>query len=57
MDISPAAVYVGRLAQTQSEFATGVLKKVLDQSLDQGAQLAQMVASAGGVGQHVDTQA
>lgn len=55
MDISPAAVYVDRLAQTQGEFATGVLKKVLDQNAQQGAQLAQLVASAGGVGQNVDT--
>lgn len=57
VDISPAAVYADRLAQTQGEFATAVLKKVLDQGKDQGAQLAQLVASAGGVGQNLDTQA
>ncbi len=56
MDISPASVYVDRLAQTQGEFATSVLKKVLDQNAEQGAQLARLVASAGGVGQNVDTR-
>ena len=56
MEISPASVFADRLAQTQGEFATTVLKKVLDQGKEQAAQLAQMVASAGGVGQNVDTQ-
>jgi hypothetical protein len=57
MDISPASVIANRQTQLQGEFATAVLKKVLDQGQTQAAQLAQMVAQAGGVGQNVDTQA
>lgn len=57
MDISPASVTAERTAQTQGEFATKVVKKVLDLSAQQGAQLAQLVAQAGGVGQNLDTRA
>ncbi len=57
MEVSPASVTADRTAQTQGDFALKVVRKVLDLNQDQGAQLAQLVAQAGGVGQNLDTRA
>ncbi|MDP1832031.1 MAG: YjfB family protein [Geothrix sp.] len=57
MDITPANAVVQTQARTQNEFAVRVLRKALDLSAEQGADLARMVAQAGGVGQRVDLYA
>ena len=57
MDISPATAVTMNSVRTQNEMATRVLKKALDLNAQQGADLAQMVAQAGGVGQKIDTYA
>ena len=43
--------------KTQNEYSVAVMKKALDAASIEGAQLAQMVAQAGGVGQRVDQYA
>ena len=43
--------------KTQNEFAVRVLKKAMDVSADQGAELAKLVAQQSGVGQRVDLYA
>lgn len=57
MDISPATAVTMDSVRAQNEMATRVLKKALDLNAQQGADLAQMVAQAGGVGQKIDTYA
>jgi hypothetical protein len=57
VDITPANAVAQTQARTQNEFAVRVLKKALDLSAEQGADLARMVAQAGGVGQRVDLYA
>ena len=54
MDITAASAVARNQANTRNEFAIGVLKKALDSSSEQGAELAKMVAQTGGVGQRVD---
>jgi len=54
MDISPAGLAAEVQANTQNQVAVSVLKKSLDISSQQGAELAKMMAQAGGVGQRVD---
>lgn len=57
MIVSPATAVAQNQLKTQDELATRVLKKVLDLNAEQGADLAKMVAQAGGVGQRVDLYA
>lgn len=57
MDITPATAVAMNQLKTQNEFATRVLKKVLDASTQQGADLAKLVDQSGGVGQRVDLYA
>lgn len=57
MDITPTAVVAQNQARLQTEAATLVLRKALDANAQQGADLARMVAQAGGVGQRVDLYA
>lgn len=57
MDISPATAVAMDQLKTQNEFAVRVLKKALDVSADQGAELAKLVAQQSGVGQRVDLYA
>ncbi len=40
--------------KTQNAFATSALKKVVDMSTEQGADLAKLVDQSGGVGKRVD---
>ena len=40
-----------------SQYGTSVMRKVLDIQAVQGAQLAQMVAQASGIGQNLNTTA
>jgi len=54
MDISPAGLAAQVQANTQNQIAVSVLRKSLDISAEQGAELARMMAQAGGVGQRVD---
>jgi hypothetical protein len=54
VDISTASASAQTQAMTQNAVAVSVLKKSLDISAQQGAQLAQMVAQSAGVGQRVD---
>lgn len=44
-------------AQVQAQLGVSVLRKSLDIEAQQGAQLAQMMAQAAGVGQRVDQTA
>ena len=57
MDITPATAVAMNQLKTQNEFATRVLKKVLDASTQQGADLAKLVDQSGGLGQRVDLYA
>lgn len=57
MEITPAVVAAQSQAKVQTEAATRVLRKALDINAEQGAELAKMVAQAGGVGQRVDLYA
>jgi len=51
------AIGAASLANTQNQLAVSVLKKSLDISSEQGAEMAKMVAQAGGVGGRVDQYA
>ncbi|HJV21975.1 MAG TPA: YjfB family protein [Holophagaceae bacterium] len=55
--VTPAAISAREQAQTRESFSTSVLRKSLDVQLQQGMDLAKMVAEAGGVGQNLNTQA
>lgn len=57
VDISPAGSVAQAQALVQGQVAVSVLKKSLDLSAEQGAELAKIMASAGGVGQRVDQYA
>jgi hypothetical protein len=57
VDITAASASAQTQAMTQNAVAVSVLKKSLDISAQQGAQLAQMVAQSAGVGQRVDQYA
>lgn len=57
MDISPASIAAQKQFNLQNEVATHVLRKTLDMTAEQGAQLVQMMDQAGGVGQRVDLYA
>ncbi|HCZ32387.1 MAG TPA: hypothetical protein DHV93_02320 [Holophagaceae bacterium] len=57
MNITPASAAAASQLKTQTELATRVLKKVLDVNTQQGADLANMIAQAGGVGQRIDLYA
>ncbi len=57
MDITPTSAIAATQFQTQNEFATRVLRKALDVSTEQGAQLANLVSQESGVGQRVDLYA
>lgn len=55
--ITPEAVFAQSMGMTASAFGVGVEKKALDMAAQQGAQLAQLIDSAGGLGQNVNTYA
>jgi hypothetical protein len=57
VDITPATAVAMKQFKAQSDLAVGVLRKVLDTSSQQGADLAKMVDQAGGVGQRIDLYA
>jgi hypothetical protein len=57
VDITPATAVAMSQLRTQNEFATRVLRKTLDISAQQGAELVKMVAEAGGPGQQIDLYA
>ena len=57
MDITPATAVALNQFKTQNELATRVLRKVLDVSAEQGADLARMIDQQAGVGQRVDLYA
>lgn len=57
VDITPASLVAQSQARLQTEVATRVLRMALDANTEQGADLARMVAQAGGVGQRVDLYA
>jgi hypothetical protein len=54
VDITPTTAAVQKQTQVRDQVAVGVLKKTLDFQAEQGAELAKMVAEAGGVGKRVD---
>jgi hypothetical protein len=54
MDITPAAVAAQRTANLRASFAVGVLRKAIDFSQQEGAQLVKLIESAGAVGTKVD---
>jgi hypothetical protein len=56
MDISATSAAQNQ-AITQNQVAVSVLRKSLDISAQQGADLARMVAQAGNAGQRVDLYA
>lgn len=56
MDVS-AVASSSASQSTGADYGMAVTRKVLDIAAQQGAQLAQMVAQASGVGQNVDTKA
>ncbi len=55
--ISPASVAAQKMSETQSEFATKVMRKTLDIQANQGVMLAQMINQSQGLGGSVDTYA
>lgn len=57
MDITLAAISAQKQLQTQNEVVVSVLKKVIDIQTEQGADMAKLVAQAGGTGQRVDLYA
>lgn len=57
MAITPATAVALNQLQVQNELAARVLRKTLDVSAEQGAQLAQLVAQQAGVGQRIDLYA
>ena len=54
MDITAATAVSMSQLKTQNAFATSALKKVVDMSTEQGADLAKLVDQSGGVGKRVD---
>lgn len=54
MEITASSAAAQAQATTQAQLGVSVLRKSLDIQAQQGAQLAQMVAQAAGVGQRVD---
>lgn len=54
MDITAASAAAQTQAITQNQIAVSVLRKSLDITAQQGADLVKMVAQAGNVGQRVD---
>lgn len=57
MDITPASAVVQSQLQVRSELATRALKKAIDVTAEQGAELAKLVAQQSGVGQRIDLYA
>jgi hypothetical protein len=57
MDISPVAVYGQQQAATAGEFATRVLKRGLDISQQQAADLISLIDGQRGVGQNLNVSA
>ena len=55
--ITPEAVFAQSMGMTATSFGIGVEKKALDMAAQQGAQLAQLIDSTGGVGQNINTYA
>ncbi|HEY3400914.1 MAG TPA: putative motility protein [Geothrix sp.] len=57
MEITAASAAAQSQANLQDRLAVSVLRKSLDITAEQGAELAKMVAQSGGVGQRVDQYA
>lgn len=57
VDVSPAGSVAQAQALVQGQVAVSVLKKSLDITAEQGAELARMMATASGVGQRIDQYA
>jgi len=57
LDITAVSAAAQSQANTQSQIAVSVLRKSLDISAQQGADLVRMMDQAGGVGQRVDLYA
>lgn len=57
MEVSAASSVSVAQANVQSQVAVSVLKKSLEITAEQGAELAKMMAASGGVGGRVDQYA
>jgi hypothetical protein len=57
MEVSAASSVSMAQATVQGQVAVSMLKKTLDMSAEQGAELAKMMAASGGVGGRVDQYA
>jgi len=59
MDVSAIASSAANSTSdlSSSQYGTGVMRKILDIQEVQGAQLAQMVAQASGLGRNMDASA
>ncbi len=57
MEVSAASSVAMAQANVQSQVAVSMLKKTLDISAEQGADLAKMMAAGSGVGGRVDQYA
>jgi hypothetical protein len=57
VEITPATAVAMNQLKVQNDLATRVLRKALDTNTQQGADLANLVAQAGGVGQRLDLYA
>jgi TRAP-type mannitol/chloroaromatic compound transport system substrate-binding protein len=57
VEITAASAAAQSQANLQDRLAVSVLRKSLDITAEQGAELAKMVAQSGGVGQRVDQYA
>lgn len=57
MEVSAASSVSMAQANVQNQVSVSMLKKTLDISAEQGAELAKMMAQSGGVGGRVDQYA
>ena len=54
MELTAVSAAALSQAMTQNSIAVSVLRKSLDMTAEQGAELAKMLDQAGGLGQRVD---
>ena len=57
MEISPASIAAQGMNQAPNQASVAVLRKAIDITNQQGAELVAMIAQTTGVGQQVDMQA
>jgi len=55
--LSVESIIGQQAALTRSALGMGVVRKVLDMAQAEGADLARLIDSAGGVGRNIDTSA